>query len=213
MDEIIITNRNFTLAKDKIKEISGNIPEKIMLPTFETEGSFFSFNDHKVTGQEMNDFVLKLQDSFQNINSTTKKTYDAFNDVYTAFETLDKEYMSGIIASVKAAEIASNEAKAASAKAEAAQADIKKTLSALSLTVNSLKEFKSNITAELDNLNLLYNKLLSFAKNIPQIEKEHTVAQAYQKSIYKKINLAYGIAGLSLGISLIVLFLNLIGII
>ena len=115
---------------------------------FSTKGKFSDFLgggllgmlDHKVTGDEMNEFVAELQKCFVEINERDKKVIKEFGQVYETFESLDKGYIQGILIGMKSAEEASREAKVA-------QKDIDDTIKALRLTVQKLQEFKKQINA------------------------------------------------------------------
>ena len=90
----------------------------------------------------MNAFTAKLQDNLLKMNEKINAFYKQFSDVYTAFETLDKEYIEGIVG-------AFNQAIEATKKADDAQKDINKTVEVLEKTVEKIKEFNTKVSHEL----------------------------------------------------------------
>ncbi len=187
----IIKPHKFEVAKNKIHSLSQTVPN-VSLMNFPTEGSKFPWHDHNITGKEAN---LKLVSPLQNTliaqNSTIKSLFSIAVEVYNALDSLDKEYIQGIIAAVKSAEIASDQAKAASNKANSAsnqaldasrkaldastkattaQADIKRTIEALQATVRILKEFKEKATTDLSSISTLDTRIADVNCKIQTIE-------------------------------------------
>lgn len=130
MNDIQISKHNFEVAKTRIKELLDKVPEKAKLPQLET--SYFGFIDRFVTGAKMNDITKSINNSFQDYNTQIITIKKEFVEIYNALETLDKEYIQGII-------IATNEAKEASKQAEAASAQAEK---------NSLQAERISLQAE-----------------------------------------------------------------
>ncbi|MBR8763609.1 hypothetical protein IX335_000824 [Porphyromonas levii] len=160
MADDIITKHNFELCKAEIKRSSDKIPEPVNLEKFQTDGSIIPWNDHNVTGSEINDLLVKpLQKALIKQNDSTQSIYKILQNVYCTLDYLDKEYIAGIITAVKSAEEASNQARKASDKATlassqaldasdkaiTAQEDIKRTIEALQKAVGILKDFKENV--------------------------------------------------------------------
>lgn len=168
MADIQISKRNFEIAKNRIKSFANNTPSSVQLPTLEEKGGIFNWFDKTVTGVEMNDITRKIQSVFIQQNTHIRKVYQEFGTLYNTFETLDKEYIQGIINSVKEAEEASKKAEEASRQAEEnsrqakenslqaekislqaktafegaqmAQADIKRVIEVLKLSVSKLEK-------------------------------------------------------------------------
>lgn len=148
MSEYNIEKANFEKQKEELKTFAEQPATSTELDKFSTKGKFSDFLgggllgmlDHKVTGDEMNEFVAELQKCFVEINERDKKVIKEFGQVYETFESLDKGYIQGILIGVKSAEEASREAKVA-------QKDIDDTIKALRLTVQKLQEFKKQINA------------------------------------------------------------------
>ena len=93
----------------------------VSLQKLPTEGSIFPWNNHNITGAEVNELLVSpLQSTFIDQNSTIKSLFEIADEVYKALESLDKEYIQGIIAAIKSAEKASDQAKTASDEAKTA---------------------------------------------------------------------------------------------
>lgn len=135
MTHDIIKSKRFENAKNEIRELSQDVPN-ISLQKFKTEASIFSWNDHNITGSEINEsLVLPLQDTLIKQNVIFARLFKISEEVYNAIDYLDQDYIQGLKTAVKSAEIASNQAKdasqqafEASTKATTAQGDIKKRL-------------------------------------------------------------------------------------
>ena len=63
MTHDILKSKRFEKAKNKIHELSQDVPN-ISLQKFKTEASIFSWNDHNITGSEINEsLILPLQNT------------------------------------------------------------------------------------------------------------------------------------------------------
>ena len=197
----ITQKHNFELAKGRILSASKNVPSTVSLNRFATEGSIFSWNDHNITGKEANSLlVTPLQQILISQNGGIKELFNIAKDVYNALDSLDNEYIAGIVGVVRAAELASNEAETASSqakqaseqaldaskealnaskKAKVAQADIKRTIEALQKTVSILKNFKDDVTIKLKTLNAIPTRIDNIDSQIKKIEQSYkSVIQA-----------------------------------
>ena len=148
MPEYNIEAADFEKQKAELKRFAEQPATSTQLDKFNTSGEWSDFwsggvpgllSGHKVTGEELNSLVTKLQTCFVEINERDRKVIKEFGQVYETFEALDKGYIQGILISVKSAEKASKEAKAA-------QKDVDDTIKALQITINKLKEFKDSVT-------------------------------------------------------------------
>lgn len=144
MTELQIKTTNFDIAKGKIKEFSNKLPS-ISLSKFEQKKNFFGINKN-ITADDLNKFVSELQSNLIISNKVQGDVVKQFGEVYNALESLDKEYIQGIIFSIKAAGKANQEALEAHKEAKEAQVDIKRVLDGLKITVKKLGEFKDNST-------------------------------------------------------------------
>lgn len=177
MTHDIIKSERFENAKNEIRELSQNVPN-ISLQKFQTEGSIFSWNDHIVTGSEINESLISpLQDTLIKQNKIFSKLFRISQEVYNAIDYLDHDYIQGLKTAVKSAEIASNQAKdasqqafEASTKATTAQGDIKKTIKALEVTVATLKDFVEKVNQTTAHIN----------SNIENWKQYQTLLESYQ---------------------------------
>lgn len=94
--------------------------------------------NHKVTGKEFNDLTVQVQAHLRSVNNTQIKLIKQFGEVYKALESLDKEYIQGILISIKATEETSKGIAAAQEKITQIIEDQKKTL-------EILKKFKQKL--------------------------------------------------------------------
>lgn len=189
----IIKPHKFEIAKNNIHSLAQTVPN-VSLQRFPTEGSIFSCNEHNITGNEANLLLVSpLQSTLIAQNSTIRSLFNIADEVYNALESLDKEYIQGIIVAVKSAEIASDQAKTASnkantassqaleasrkaldasTKATTAQADIKRTIEALQATVRVLKEFKEKVTKDLSSIASLNTRITSVNNKVQIVENK-----------------------------------------
>jgi hypothetical protein len=158
MNEIAIKQHSFEIAKNRLKEFSEKTETKLTLDTVDTDG-FFPFSDHRVTGQELNIRLANIQDHFATINETNNKIIREFREVYNALDVLDKDYITSIIANVKAIEKTSNDVRIQQNilkqhneklenqqnKLDIHQVEINKSVESISKIVNALKIFKDKL--------------------------------------------------------------------
>ena len=190
----IIKKHNFELAKNSIKSLALQIPPSVSLESFPTDGSYLRFTSHNVTGEEINTkLLIPLQKKLEDQNVHIRNLYNAADEVYKALDSLDKEYVSGIVGTAEAAALASDQALAASKnaqkasnqalaassqaldaskKATTAQADIKRTIEALQTTVRILKEFKEKVTKDLSSIASLNTRITSVNSKIQDVENK-----------------------------------------
>lgn len=158
MNEIAIKQHSFEIAKNRLKEFSENTENKLTLDPVDTDG-FFPFSDHRVTGQELNDKLVDIQKHFTTINETNNKIIKEFREVYNALDVLDKDYITSIVANVKAIEKTSNDVRIQQNilkqhneklenqqnKLDIHQVEINKSVESISKIVSALKIFKDKL--------------------------------------------------------------------
>lgn len=138
MDKFIVKTRKFDEAKKQLKNFSLTKHDELKLDKVDVSGGLFDWFNHKVTGEELNDVIKQVQNNLMKSNSLHKKFIEEFGQVYNALEALDKEYIQGILISIKAAEEASKEAKKA-------QKEINKSINVQTQTIEVLKKFKEKL--------------------------------------------------------------------
>lgn len=197
-----IKRQNFEIAKNKIQTLAQNVPSKVSIESFPTEGTIIPWHNHNITGDEANRLlVLPLQSTLIAQNDNIRSLFNIADEVYKALESLDKEYIAGIITSIESAKVASDQAKTASAKAERAsiqalnasqdalraskkadnaQADIKKTIEGLTETVQILKEFKKMVTGKLDSIEKFNRTTERICNDIAALQQYHSKLESFK---------------------------------
>ena len=134
---LVIKERGFVKAKRKLKEFSKKENKEITLRRVRSD-FIWGLGNHKVTGDELNSITRDIQEYFIDIKKFNLEIIDQFRQVYKAFEALDKEYITGIVTSIKAAEKVSLDERKD-------RADIKQILAQQNEAVDSLLSFKEEI--------------------------------------------------------------------
>ena len=159
MNEIAVKRHSFELAKNRLKEFSEKTEAELEIDKVRTEGDFFGLGDHKVTGDELNRRLETIQEHFIAVNTTNNKVIKEFREVYNAFDVLDKDYITSIVANVKAIEKTSNDVRVQQgtlkqhneklanqqSKLDAHQVEIEKNVENISKIVTALKVFKEKL--------------------------------------------------------------------
>lgn len=159
MKEIAIKRHSFNLAKNRLKEFSEKTEAELEIDKVRTDGGFLGLGDHKVTGYELNRRLETIQEHFIAVNTTNNKVIKEFREVYNALDVLDKDYITSIVANVKAIEKTSNDVRVQQGtlkqhneklanqqiKLDAHQAEIEKNVANISKIVTALKVFKEKL--------------------------------------------------------------------
>lgn len=135
---LVIKEHDFQEAKNALKRYTEQAKEEVELSRVPTDGGLFNLGDHKVTGSELNRITTQIQDYLISLNHLSQGLVDEFGEVYKAFEYLDKDYISGIVASIKAAEKVSIEE-------QKDRKDIKELIEQHKQSIAVLKKFKADI--------------------------------------------------------------------
>ena len=154
-----IESHNFEEAKNEIRSFAMNSYTNVSLEKFEEEGGLFWLGTHKVTGEEMTEYSKKLEACFERLNDVQLKTIDQFKQIYNAFEALDKDYIQGILISIKSAEKAAEDAKKAGVDAQKALNDTDKTVKDLAATQEKLTATTSTLEKTIIALSKFKSKL------------------------------------------------------
>ena len=159
---------SFENAKKHLQSFSESNSGDFGITPVETDGWFFGLGDHKVTGTEVNKVTRQVQEYLIKLNSVSKDLVKEFGQVYTALESLDKEYIPAILTAVKGAEAASDQAKEASLHAKAAQEDNKKTIEKLKEIVKVLENHKAKLDKfkHLDNIDEIWKESKEISKTM-----------------------------------------------
>ena len=173
MKELVVKKANFEKSIKAMKKLSNQNKELPELKRFEEKSWIFK---KKVTGEEMNVFAGQVQENLINLNQKTNVFYKQFVEVYDAFESLDKEYIAGIVGAFE-------QAIEATKKAEDAQKDINATVDLLKITVERIKEFNSKVSSELSIIDSD-----NWKENALKHQKELDEIDAKADEIIKTIN-------------------------
>lgn len=190
MNEISIKRHNFDLAKNRLKVFSEVTKSEIKLNRVETDGGLFNWFDHNVTGEELNERLGAIQKLFIEFNKTSNKIIKEFREVYNALDALDKDYITCIIANVKAIEKTSNDVRKQQEilgqhhdKLSQQQTEIDKSVKNIEKIVNALKVFKNKLEGykHLSDIDLIWD---SFS----HIQNESKIISNNISNLSKKID-------------------------
>ena len=170
MDKALIKRHNFEVSKKKIETFSKSLPSNPAFDRVEVDGGLFGLGDHKVTGNEMNKFIDKVQDKLISVNESLTSIISEFREVYKAFDYLDGEYIKGIIGSIESAEEASKQALKA-------QSDIQNTVENLKKTVLGLVNLKNSVEKIERTINTLSANQLSYDDVAKKLDENYKIGQ------------------------------------
>lgn len=215
---------NFEVAKQNINYMASRMSSDKQLASFRTGDSFLGFFDHRVTGAEINSqLVAPLQEKLSDVTKDIRNLFDIAHNTYNALESLDKDYMAGVLDAV-------NEANKASVEAKRVSAENKQNQESLNVFARSLAgEFKNykqqtnaalnSLRSNLDSINAavggIQNLKRDMANQQSAFENRMRGAAASQKVGYaarQQPLAAYIIAGAALAISIVHLVLNACGV-
>lgn len=207
MNEVAIKRHNFDLAQKRLKEFSEKGEAKLAIDRVRTDGGFFGLGNHKVTGSELNSRLETIQEHFITVNTTNNKIIKEFREVYNALDALDKEYIAGILANVKAIEKTSNDVRVQQgtlkqhheklakqqSKLDAHQTEIEKNVENISKIVAVLKNFQEKLEGykhltDIDKIwndcKTIQNKIQTVSDSITKLSKKTTedIASANNKN-------------------------------
>lgn len=166
LDSIIIKEHDFQEAKNSLKKYIEQSLKEIELSKVPNDGGLFNLWDHKVTGTELNNITLQISNYISNLNDLIQNIINEFEQVYKAFESLDKDYISGIVASIKAIEKVNK-------KEEKDREAIIKLVEQHEKSVIILKKFKTDIDKikHLIDVDKLWNNHQNLIKDVELIKK------------------------------------------
>ena len=212
---------SFEKAKKDLQIFSKKTISEYEFPAITCWEGPFDIFDHKVTGWELRQVVEKIQNYFIKTNELNTDLIREFGDVYTALESLDKEYIPAILNAIKSAEKAGEKAKQAADHARIAQKDIEKTLQAQKqvLIVLEKHRLKLDQIEHLQSIDEIWKKVLELEQAISVTNEPDKINKEAQNKKYineletlkLKIKYAYYIAGTALGVALIGIFMGIFG--
>lgn len=215
-EEVLVKRHNFDLAKQNIEQFSRNLPADPKFVKVEEEIGIFGWRDHKVTGRELNRFQDEVQNKLISVNSTLKNVICEFREVYKAFDSLDSEYIKGIIGSVESAQKASEQALKA-------QSDLNCTVENLKKTVDKLSSIKSDvdrISSQVESLTKMGETKIGNDYSLPDIksvpEHDDDVPKNFDKDkklADKRFTILFWLVGFTFSLSVCQLILQLFNVI
>lgn len=158
MNELKIKSHSFDVAKKRLKEFSEKEKSELVIRGVETS-HFFGFIDHKVTGEELNNILKSIQGHLIDLNKTNNKTIKEFREVYNALDVLDKDYITSIVANVKAIEKTSNDVREQ-------QKTLKQHNEKLDTQQNKLDTHKTEIDKNIENMKKIVTTLKNFKEKL-----------------------------------------------
>ena len=158
MNEIAIKQHSFEIAKDRLKDFSEKTEADLEITSVPTDSCFGIF-DYKVTGEDLNKKLSVIQGHFVAVNETNNEIIREFREIYNALDVLDKDYITSIVANVKAIEKTSNDVRIQQNilkqhneklenqqnKLDMHQVEINKSVESISKIVSALKIFKDKL--------------------------------------------------------------------
>ena len=186
---LVIDTHNFEKAKDSLKKYSDQTNTRISISRVSNKG--FMNISHNVKGEELNNIISEIQTKLIDINKLNQGFLDEFCEIYKAFESLDKDYIAGIVGSIQAAEKVSREE-------QKDRADIKAVISNLQKTTEVLKSFKDD---------------LEKIKHLMDVDELHDKLVIQEELIHKQsqyLKIAYIIGGVSSVLAIIGIILGMV---
>lgn len=194
MNEIAIKRHSFEVAKSRLMEFSEKTEAELIIDKVQTDGDFLGIGNHKVTGDELNRRIETIQENFIAVNTTNNKVIKEFREVYNALDALDKDYITSIVANVKAIEKTSDDVRVQQGilsrhndqlanqqnKLEVHQEEIEKTVANISKIVMALKGYRKKLEnyTHLQDIDNMWADLDICKKNIEEINENIQIQQS-----------------------------------
>ncbi|NUU56919.1 hypothetical protein HP548_22820 [Paenibacillus taichungensis] len=165
-----LTNKTniFNEKKNRLKAFSKSFPNSKSLPSVPTSKGLFGLFDYKVTGSDLNSLTEKIQDKMIKQNQILVKTIQEFNTIYDTFSALDKEYIRGILISLKSAEEANAKALKGINGVKENQIEITQIIEQQKQVIQVLKKFKEKIEKieHLTDVDTIFGELSTMQSNL-----------------------------------------------
>lgn len=162
-----IAKHNFDRQKEELRKFSETSDIPLEFSTVRSD-FLWGYGDHKVTGDELNRLINEVSGVMTQNNQRIQRTIEEFGAVYRTFETLDKDYIAGIVQNVEQIKEVSDRAENAAENASQAVQDIGK-------TVKGLMKLKDVVKRHSEQLEILQQQLRSQEK---LLEKAETLSSA-----------------------------------
>ncbi|MGA4718974.1 hypothetical protein [Fictibacillus nanhaiensis] len=171
---IIVSTRGkgFNKKKNELKAFSEKLPKEAELPSVPVTGGLFGWFNYDVTGSDLNRLTESIQDKMIDQNKVLVRTIQEFNTIYDTFSALDKEYIQGILVSLKAAEEANAKALKGIEGVEVNQNEIKQMINQQKKVIQVLQSFKEKIERieHLTDVDTIFSIYSTMQENITAID-------------------------------------------
>lgn len=170
---IVTSSSNvFNKKKNELKVFSKNLPKEAELPSVPNSGGLFGWFNYDVTGSDLNRLTESIQNKMIEQNKVLVRTIQEFNTIYDTFSALDKEYIQGILVSLKAAEEANEKALKGIEGVQINQNEIKQIINQQKQVIQVLKNFKEKIEKieHLADVDKIFAVISTMQSNVKAIE-------------------------------------------
>lgn len=169
--EIVFTKANvFNEKKNELKEFSEKLPKETDLPSVPTSGGLFGLFKYDVTGNDLNKLTENIQDKMIEQNKVLVRTVQEFNTIYDTFSALDKEYIQGILISLRVAKEANNKAIKGLESVKVNQSDIEQMIIQQKLVIQVLEKHKEELEKikHLKDIDKIFINFSTMQQNLSQ---------------------------------------------
>lgn len=191
MDELVIQTHDFEKSKNQLKKFSEETTTDLDLKRVDSGKGVVEFfgdlffgrgigTDHIVKGYELNSLIADIQQYLININNMQRSFIGEIGHVYSALESLDKDYIQAILIAVRSAQKANGEAKAA-------QKDIEKTIEEQKKIIKVLQQFKEKLDKfkHIVDIDKMWGELQVYQKEASNIQKSLSTLEQHRTSVDK----------------------------
>lgn len=194
MEELIIQSHDFEKSKNQLKKFSEETLTDLEFKKVDSGkgvGEFlgdFLFGrgigtDHKVTGDELNSLTEEIQGHLISINNMQRDFIGEIGHVYSALESLDKDYIQSILIALKSAQKANTEVKFAQKDIEQTIEEQKKIVKVLQLFKEKLDKYKHII-----DIDEMWSEFQAYQKESLNIQQSLFTLQQYKESVSHLFN-------------------------
>lgn len=169
--EIVFTKANvFNEKKNELKQFSEKLPKETDLPSVPTSGGLFGLFKYDVTGNDLNKLTENIQDKMIEQNKVLVRTVQEFNTIYDTFSALDKEYIQGILISLRVAKEANNKAIKGLESVKVNQSDIEQMIIQQKLVIQVLEKHKEELEKikHLKDIDKIFINFSTMQQNLSQ---------------------------------------------
>lgn len=204
MNELVIKRTGFDQGLQNIQKFAKNLPTDHSFDRVAVDGTLLKFTNHHVTGAEMNHFIEKVQERLISVNTTFHSIIKEFTQIYQVFDSLDKEYVAGILLSLEEVRKACQAAQMVSDENSRTLESLQKTVAKLLQLSSEFKEFKTISQEKLESLEM---QISDIAK---AVEKMTARQDSLQKRYHRHLTVAFILGGISIIASFSALFISLL---